>query len=224
MNKELFRIYTEICKCHSEICSDVFNCLREGSPPRGFYTESSGPVKILVVGKNPGHVLESERAIYIDKNASQIVEEHLNLTKKVFFRGNTEISSLEKRSTQFHNNLMSYLSYFLDVSSKEVFKHVAYTNLVKCSTSNEQAKLTKPTQDECFNRHLNKELNFFKPECILALGREVESYLLNAYKNGIHNYPVLYIKHPSYHYKKDQKDDILSEIKYQFLKTLKTKN
>lgn len=45
---------------------------------------------------------------------------------------------------------------------------------------------------------------------ILALGREVEKYLLKVKKIS---YPIAYVKHPSYHYKKELREIKINELK-----------
>src|SRR5262249_38510410 len=63
MASELVALYETVCRCPSTVCVGVKNDPDAGWPPRGFYTEATGPVRLLVVCKNPGHVLEDERAL-----------------------------------------------------------------------------------------------------------------------------------------------------------------
>jgi len=220
-SKKIIEIYSKVCDCSSPTCagfSEIYNCPSKGSPPRGFFTESQGQIEILVVGKNPGHVLESESKLYLNLNGAELVKAHLDFSKKTFNKLN-ELNKKERQSTTFHSNLIEYMSFILDADSNSIFKKIAYTNLVKCSTrDNEQAKLTRRSIDECFNRHLLIEINYFNPKIIFALGREVEHYLnknINSEK-----YPVVYIKHPSYHYKKEEKLTKINELKNKYLSSL----
>jgi hypothetical protein len=53
-----------------------------------------------------------------------------------------------------------------------------------------------------------------KPKILLALGREVYKYLN---KKDLKT-PIIYIKHPSYYYKKNEEKEILLKIKYEIRK------
>lgn len=216
---KLISIYSKICDCSSEKCrnfEEIYNCPSKGSPPRGFYTTATDTVDIMVVGKNPGHVLESEASTYLNIHGEDLVKAHWEFSKKTFNKL-TELSGKDRRSTTFHSNLLNYLSEILEVSQEEVFDKVAYTNLVKCSTNgDEQANLTQRSKDECFANHLILEIDFFKPKIIFALGREVESYLRK--KESLQDYPIVYIKHPSYHYRKDLRESKMAELKYAYQK------
>ena len=67
MNNLLIKIYKDVVECHSPICQqygEVFDKRDSSSLPRGFFTEASGSVQLLVVGKNPGHMLKSEAILY----------------------------------------------------------------------------------------------------------------------------------------------------------------
>ena len=221
-SKKVIEIYANICGCKSLICAEfpeIYNYPSKGSPPRGFFTEAQGEIDILVVGKNPGRVLESEAKLYLDLNGAELVKTHLEFSKNTFNKIN-QLNKKERQSTKFHSNLIEYMNFVLGEEGDEIFKKVAYTNLVKCSTrSNEQAKLTRRSIDECFNRHLVNEINYFNPKIIFALGREVEKYLNTT--NVIEKYPLVYIKHPSYHYKKEQKLAKLNELKNHYRNALR---
>ena len=216
----VIQIYKKVCECKSEICKsfpEIYNNANEGSPPRGFYSKSNGEVKVLVVGKNPGHALEKEALIYKNINGVELVKAHWEFAEEIFYRKYL-VSSKDQRSTTFHSNLMSYMSEILDLSFEEIFEKIAYTNLVKCSTKNERLKLKKLVIDECFNNHLSREINFFKPVLIFALGREVERYLVAIKKSRNYEFTVAYIKHPSYHYKKENKAEKINDLKILYKK------
>ncbi|MBG1260094.1 uracil-DNA glycosylase family protein [Nostoc commune] len=110
------------------------------------------------------------------------------------------------------------MSTILDVDKSEVFKYCVLTNLVKCSTVGEQDNLKKNTIKNCFKCHLMREIEFFNPKVIIAFGREVENFL-HSYQN-LHSKPVIYVKHPSYHYRKDEKDSKILIIKSEVRKYL----
>jgi uracil-DNA glycosylase len=211
---KLIQIYSRVCGCTSEKCinfGEIYNCPSKGSPPRGFYTSSTETVDVMVIGKNPGHVLSTEAKTYLNLNGEDLVKAHWEFSKKTFNR-QTLLNSKEKRSTTFHSNLLAYLSEILEISQEAVFDKVAYTNLVKCSTNgSEQAKLTRRSIDECFSNHLLAEINFFKPKIIFTLGREVELYLKK--QEILKKYPIAYIKHPSWHYRKELRDAKIAELR-----------
>lgn len=215
MNPSCF--YASVCACpNTETeCPGIINSPSSGWPPRGFFTEAADPpIDILVVGKNPGHPMPQEPNLYKDRSASDIAEVHLDFVRGAFL-GDQDLSSEARRSTRFHKNLRSYLAFFLDVPEPDVFHHAAYTNLVKCSTHGEQDRLHRQTMNECFSRHLIREIEFFRPRVLLALGREVERFLLKAGERGLHRLSVIYIKHPSYHYARTAERAILSDIRAQ---------
>ena len=209
--RQLKQLYTGCMNCENsnKQCPEIKKNIKNGYPPRGFYFENHN-VDILVVGKNPGHILENEKEnlLYKNKSKEELYKAWMDFRKKYYFSHKENKS----RSSTFHKNLYGYLEYFID--KKEIFNHVAETNLIKCSTEDERGKLHKKTIKECYNKYLINEINFFKPKVILALGREVEKYLNK--RNGIDfNCQIIYIKHPSYHYKKEEKAKALSKIKNQ---------
>lgn len=207
--------YTSVCACPNTAleCPGVINSASTGWPPRGFFTEATeSPIEILVVGKNPGHPLPEESSLYEGRSAAEIAAIHLAFAGGVF-KGEHDTSMEARRSTRFHKNLRRYLAFFLDCPESDVFRRAAYTNLVKCSSPGEQDRLNLKTMNECFARHFIRELAFFRPRLLLALGREVENFLRKASASGLHGFPVVYIKHPSYHYRKDQEFEILHSIK-----------
>ena len=194
------------CTNTSVSCPGIWKDIQNGVPPRGFYFEYA-PIKILAVAKNPGHPFDDEKPKFAGKNGRDLYQAHQHL--------HTDASSipesLKNPSLRFRYNLLRYLSKFLDVPVSEVYKYAAHTNLVKCSTTKEQGSLHPQTMEECYNKFLAEEVKLFQPEVLLAFGREVEYFLLRkSWKLGI---PVVYIKHPSYFYRKDQEEQILCEIK-----------
>jgi len=221
MNSDnLIKLYSKICECNSPNCksySEVYNSPSQGSPPRGFYTESTDYKKVLIVGKNPGHALSEEAELYINLQGEDLVQAHWSFSSRTFSNLNS-FSKKEKPSTRFHSNLISYLTEIIDCKPEDVFKYAAYTNLVKCSTLDEQAILSLRTMNECFNNHLINEIDFFKPTLIFALGRETERFLKSSL--GLLNYSIeiAYIKHPSYFYNKTIRNEKLKELKEKYLK------
>jgi len=129
------------------------------------------------------------------------------------FRGEVDHLKGVRASTTFHKNLVRYLSFFLDVPDDpgQVFQYAAFTNLVKCSSPGEQDRLQPRTMEECFSKHFLREVDYFRPRLLLALGREVESFLQRAARR--HRLPVVYVKHPSYYYRKDEEAETLMQLK-----------
>ncbi len=191
--------------------------IKTGFPPRGFYFEK-GKVDILVVGKNPGHLLENsdEHKLYSNKKSHELFDTWIKFRKDYF----KDHKSNKARSSRFHKNLYKYLNHFIG-KNKNIFDHIAETNLVKCSNKKrEQDVLNSKTINECYDKYLLNEINLFKPKVILALGREVEKHL-NKKINVDFNCKIIYVKHPSYSYKKENEIQILDDIKKQIDKALK---
>ena len=225
MDETLIKIYKGIVECKSIICEqygEVMHPREKSSLPRGFYTEAKNQVEILVVGKNPGHMLAYEKILYKDLSTENFVKAHLKFASDTFMNA-VSLSATEKKSTTFHSNLLNYLAFITDKNKNDIFKNVAYTNLVKCSTKNEQAKIKRGTMSECFARHLINEIHYFKPKVLIALGREVEGYFNFAKTKRLHFLDVVYIKHPSYHYRKDILGSELEKIKSLVHQSIKTK-
>lgn len=215
--QNVINLYQMVCDCRSKKCAEfqeILNAPTIGSPPRGFYTNATYEAKVMVVGKNPGHVLKSEAVMYKSLTGNSLVKAHLEFSKITFFKLK-EVSKEEKPSTKFHSNLVAYLTEIMNVDKELIFDKVVYTNLVKCSTNgSKQNTLTIRSMNECYKNHLVREIEFFKPKIIFALGREVERYLKKLEK--IHHFAVLYLKHPSYHYRKDMRHEKLMELKEKY--------
>ncbi|TAL53837.1 uracil-DNA glycosylase family protein [Pandoraea sp.] len=201
------------CSCTSHDCPGTFKSPSTGSPPRGFYTKAKpGFVDLLAVCKNPGHTLPDEKQLYRGLNGFEIASAHMEYAEETFRREH-DINAQARRSTRFHKNLVRYLSYFLDVPEENVFERAVYTNLVKCSTPDERARLDPRAMSKCFESHFARELDFFKPRVLLACGREVERFLNSEKTRCVHRLPVIYVKHPSYYYRRENEQPILEKIR-----------
>jgi uracil-DNA glycosylase len=207
MNIILDEYYISCMNCENKNCKDVWNNKSDGIPPRGFYYLQQN-IKILVVAKNPGHPIDGESEKYKGLTGKELFYAYRERQNAFYY----QLENEKNRSSRFHKNLFRYLSYFLDIENKpsEIYKSVAHTNLVKCSTYDEQAKLSKNTMEECYTKHFLKEIEYFNPSLILALGREVEHFL--KYRKEL-DIPIIEIKHPSYFYRKDDEKRILAEKK-----------
>jgi len=193
------------CKNTSKECPSISEDKEINPVPRGFYFKSP-QIKILAVGKNPSHPQEDETGRYVNKKGLDVVNAHLTFMGELF----------QKRTHIFHKNLSRYLSKILGLREDEIFTQAAYTNLVKCSTVNKQAKIDDKTINVCFEKFFLKELQLFKPNAILALGREVESFLKEHYQPnqlGIPTRHIAYVQHPTYTMSRQREDEELSWIK-----------
>lgn len=207
-NKKLTKLYSNCMNCANsqKECPGIWKNFKEGIVPRGFYFQKI-PIKLLVVAKNPGHLLKKEREYYVNKNRIKLLENHFKFHKDYY----SNFDDFKERSNTFHKNLFRYISSFLDLPKKEIYSQIAHTNLVKCSTKNETEKLNKKSMMACFKKYLLEEIKILKPKVILALGKEVYNFL-KKYQYEF-NLPIVYIKHPSYFYKKSEEKNILSKIK-----------
>ena len=210
MNSDARNLYVECMNCQNTDvhCPGIWKDIAKGIPPRGFYFQKV-PVKLLVVGKNPGHPLSGESKFYAGRTGRDLLNAHREFQERYLPGPN----SFREPPTPFHENLFRYLSFFLDIPEDEIFLYAARTNLVKCSTLDERAKFRsiKVTVEECYRKYFLFELQIFQPKVILALGREVEKFLK---KNvPIHNFPVIYVRHPSYFYRIEEEREVLTGIK-----------
>lgn len=217
--------YKKIMTCNSQVCAEfAIRNKKDGCIPRGFIWSSTIPCDILVVGKNPGHPLKNE--IYNGTNGSQLLKEYLAFRKKViptFYTGNDP-------SSKFARNKRRYLRFFLGIDTKlktyqdylfkteddnEIFQNIAFTNLCKCSTEKESAKIPTKMIENCFNEIFVRELEIYDPKVILAAGNEVYNFLKD---NITKKYPIVKIKHFSYFYPKEKEESVLKDIKRKLLK------
>jgi uracil-DNA glycosylase len=209
---KLKNLYINCMNCTIN-CKNIYKNIPNGIPPRGFYFKNI-PIKILIVGKNPGHPLKNEKAVYKNKKGKNLFLSYRTYQENLY----SNILLNTEKSTTFHKNLFRYISFFLDISNEinEIYNYVAHTNLLKCSTKDEQLPLNKCKEavDTCFNTYLLNEIENMQPKILLALGKEVYEYLN---KKDL-NIPIIYIKHPSYYYKKNEEKEILLNIKNEIRK------
>jgi hypothetical protein len=215
---ELDKLYISCMNCTKD-CQGIWKDINNGVPPRGFFYIDL-PIDILVVAKNPGHPLKNKL-----KNPQYPLPDESETLKVLkdsdLYYGFREFvksyfSDLRKytdSSTRFHKNLFNYLSEILNIKNKfdfeEIFKRIALTNLLKCSTCNEQAILKKNIIDKCYNTYFTNEIKYLKPKVILALGKEVFNYLEE--KQNDLKIPIVYIKHPAFPYPGNRIPDIKKE-------------
>lgn len=196
------------CRNPSSTCTGVWNDIPKGIPPRGFYYREA-PIKVLAVAKNPGHPLLGEQELYrglTGKDLFQAYRKH----QEILYPNPDQV---HEPSIRFHKTLFRYLSVFLEIPQDDIYLHAAHTNLVKCSTPDERAKLDPKAMAQCYSQYFKAELDLLRPRVLLALGREVEKFLIS--RKTDHQLPVVYIKHPSYRYRKEDEQRILTAIKRQ---------
>lgn len=201
-------LYTECMNCSNTVeqCPGIWKDIRGGVPPRGFHYQRA-PVKVLAVAKNPGHPLKGEKKLYSGLDRRELLQAYRDF-QATFYPNPDKYAELSNR---FHKNLFRYLAFFLDVPHSDIYQHAAHTNIVKCSTPKESAKLNSKTMEECFQKYFLREIELFQPKVLLALGRESEAFLLK--KSWKLCLPIIYVRHPSYYYPKEKEHIILDRIK-----------
>tara|TARA_B100001750_G_C15231072_1_gene458144 strand:- start:49 stop:714 length:666 start_codon:yes stop_codon:yes gene_type:complete len=184
--------------------------------PRGiFYLGDSLP-KLIVIGKNPGHMIKE----LSEKRSSY--EEAVKF-ESICFKFKTG------KNFVFHQRLLQYLEYLINSNyidyqeakrrreeiTEDVFTKVYKTNFIKCSTPNEQESFSnlKTEISNCVDNYLKVELDYCQNPPILFLGNE--SYY--EFHRQIPDYPnrVAKIKHPSYPYRKEDEETELENVKHE---------
>jgi uracil-DNA glycosylase len=181
----------------------VFADLNNGWIPRIMVGAENGldAVRLIIVGKNPGHPVSEEAELYrsaISRAKSEGDEAELLFDAMVKWGEKCLLYSIPGRQGVYHRRLMNFLREVLGVSTnKEVLKQVYFTQLMKCSTPHdEQAKLKAEVARTCINNWLTKELRFLPTVPIVALGRETEKFLREI-SDEIASRTV-YLSHPSW--------------------------
>lgn len=229
MNNKIRKFYIGVMNCEytNEHCPQAWKDISLGLIPRAFTPCKSRQASILVVAKNPGHPLDGESAYFRDKTGEVL----LNAKEKFDLEKYVRIRTSNDRSLRYHKNLRRYLRYFLGISSeletyeeyqlsycaeheKEIFQHVALTNLFKCSTEDERGRITNQSFQTCYDKYLSREIELWRPKVILALGEEVSCFLEKK------NLPLVSVRHPSYFYRKADEKRILGSVKKKLTKIL----
>jgi len=130
--------------------------------PRGFFTqaEQGDTIQLLIVGLNPGQPMKNEKGLYVGMSADEMVKTHLQHVESAFLSG---------RGKTFHRRLISWIEEVLDKPKDQVFRSVVYTNLVKCTTPNNR-KPSFELSKICYGQHLQREISFWRPQVVVALG------------------------------------------------------
>ena len=140
-----------------------------GFIPHGFYSEGHpDQIKIMIVGQNPGvgkgnDFIETEETKDY-KGRSHRKQAELSIGKhKQILRG--EISW----GSPFSRTIQSWLAYITGLSEKEVWKESVLTQALKCTTPS-NSNPGDPRR-RCAQAHIDKEIEFWRPELIVAAGK-----------------------------------------------------
>lgn len=161
-------------------------------------------VRLIVIGKNPGHPVPEEALLYrhaISVARSPQEKAQLLFDAMVKWGEKCHIESIPGRQGIYHRRLMAFLRETLGAkNNEEVLDNVYFTELMKCSTpEDEQARLKASTVRKCIGNWLLKELDILPNVPILALGRESELFLRRISKEI--DARTVYLSHPSWPFK-----------------------
>lgn len=167
--------------------------------PRGFYTQAKpgDTISLMVVAINPGQTMTDETNLYADPDPVIKAKTHLQFVDRIYTK-NT--------GRTFHKRLVNWLSNILQKAPEAVFRETVYTNLVKCSTPNNKMPSLEVGK-ACFGQNFRRELDYWKPKAVIALGVHCDS-LLNKLGVAHHLLP-----HPSHREAQDYHLPFCEEIR-----------
>ena len=232
IDQKLLKIYSNVFKCSNFDCNNHFamnypnheECL----VPRDFFGYYQPPKKILVIGLNPGKILESEIREYnkihqspgriTQEEAEEMVFKHLELSEEVFQKG-VYLQDNQLRYS-FHKDFPEAVSKVLNIKKYEIFDYIYYTTMVKCQTQRSIMKLKlsdkKYLIKNCYNNHLKHEIRALKPDLILTYGSLVYESLpwRNLIPIRVFNLPRIWAEASSHQRKlwRDQLDVMQNNI------------
>jgi len=96
---KLKNLYINCMNCTIN-CNNIYKDIPNGIPPRGFYFKNI-PIKILIIGKNPGHPLKNQKVVYKNKTG----EDLYLISKKYQENLYSNILLNTDKSTTFHKNI-----------------------------------------------------------------------------------------------------------------------
>jgi uracil-DNA glycosylase len=226
----LRKFYTRVISCPltAKECPYALKNFAKGDIPRGFSFKEKAHPDILVVRKNPGHADKAEKEYYRGRKGKSLFKAltRYHHGKNIIRpKGSNRFSINERRYLLFilgyHKQLVPFKTFQIqDNERKKISQRVFFTNLFKCSTEDEQATIPKSAFSVCYERYFLEELRLVKPRLILAAGREVYNFLQRKEKVGQITVPIIYIKHPSYFYSKENESPKLKKIKRSVKKIL----
>jgi hypothetical protein len=175
-------------------------------------------VKLIVVGKNPGHPVSEEAMLYrqaLSTAQSKEQQRELLFDAMVSWGERCHLTYIQGRKGTYHKQLMRFLRDVLDTNdNEEVLDTVYFTEAMKCSTPNDlQARLESKTVRLCMTNWLAKEFAILPKVPILALGREADCFLRKMFPEM--NSRVVYLSHPSWPFKNYElaKQNVQSQLK-----------
>jgi uracil-DNA glycosylase len=176
LKNQLDSLYTSSMNCTNteKECKGILK--RKGIPPRGFFYKSA-PIDVLIVSKNPGHPLKKEQPKYKVRTGAELYQAYRNHQKEIYYN----LEQTKDPNLRFHKNMFSYVSTIFNIPNDVdiIYQQVAHTALVKCSTKGESIGLHNSAMEECYQKYFKDELKLLKPKVLLALGREVEKFLIS---------------------------------------------
>jgi hypothetical protein len=158
-------------------------------------------VRLIVVGKNPGHPLPEEAERYCKAISLALTDEdkaELLFDAMVSWGEHCHLESVPGRQGIYHRKLMAFLRDVLSAdTSEKVLDQAYFTEIVKCSTpEDEQGKFDPVVAKECIRNWFTKELEILPNVPLLALGRETEKLLRNIARDV--DSRTVYLSHPSW--------------------------
>ncbi|WP_457918535.1 uracil-DNA glycosylase family protein [Candidatus Lokiarchaeum ossiferum] len=194
VESKMLDLYSEIIRCCSDECNE-HGAVNDPNGnkcfiPRSFYWKTSLPKKFLIIATNPGKLTEEETKEYSKihrsndritiEESKEFVRKHLDIAGSMF--RNAIDYDENRRKLSFHRDLLEAISKVLSIERYQVFDYVNYTNLVKCQTIRNFTYLKKSKAKDflvkqCYHQHLKREIDFLKPDLILAYGEEVYNNL-----------------------------------------------
>ncbi len=181
-HETLFEFYGSIVGCPLR-CNRI---VRDQSLriPRSFYTEASrGDDVIFCVSQNPAEPSEPDEYYSGGSNANK-AERHFAWLEARMRPGAAPRNKLVGK-------IRPYLAELLGVAEENVFGSVVMTAIVKCQSIDNV--VTGEMLSECGNQNFSREIDYWKPTAIVAMGSAAERGLLRA---GIRDF--VSVLHPTH--------------------------
>jgi hypothetical protein len=165
--------YSSVTGCRLQ-CPGIKNAPAEGYSPCGFFASAErSTIVFLMVASDPGPKLP-DHPVGCQTPESWARE----------FLENPRFLSPGKKKTAFHRDVLGGLSDILGVQPVNLFRQVVYTNIVKCSPwPPKERKAPLETQRTCYAEHLAREIEYFWPLAIIAVGVAKDSSPTTFFEN-----------------------------------------
>lgn len=164
--------YADVVQC-AERCPLVQNCNRTPALPRRFLPRGTtsrarpGEVRLMVVMANPGQPVAGEDEDYRARpDPRDVADAAWQLTARIL-EGEAHFSpTLDK--------VLEEAAFLLDCAPHEVLDRCVMTNHVRCSTprpyssyqSGLEREQRRETSQRCIERHLRREIEYWRPHRI----------------------------------------------------------